>query len=264
MNADQPIDATSSLSRRGFVQSAAVAAAIAASSTAVAQTVTPHIIAQDEEAPLAFIRPGDVVLFQGDSITDAGRKRDDNANSQPALGNGYAWLAAASLLLDRAADNLMIYNRGVSGNKVYQLDERWDADCLALKPNVVSILIGVNDIWHMLNGHYDGTIEKYETDYAALLERTKQALPEVRLVVCEPFVLRCGAVTDKWFPEFDGYRASARKVADAAGATFVPFQTMFDAAVKVATPERWAHDGVHPSPDGAAFMAHQWLKSVGA
>jgi lysophospholipase L1-like esterase len=86
----------------------------------------------------------------------------------------------------------------------------------------------------------------------------------VRLVVCEPFVLRCGAVTDKWFPEFDGYRASARKVADAAGATFVPFQTMFDEAIKVAPPERWAQDGVHPSSDGAALMARQWLKSIGA
>jgi lysophospholipase L1-like esterase len=86
----------------------------------------------------------------------------------------------------------------------------------------------------------------------------------VRLVIGEPFVLKVGAVDDAWFPEFDGYRAAARKVADEAGAAFVPFQAMFDAAVKIAPPETWAADGVHPTADGAALMAHEWLKTVGA
>jgi lysophospholipase L1-like esterase len=215
------------------------------------------------EAKKPLIHAGDTILFQGDSITDAGRKRDvAGANSQPALGNGHAWLAASQLLVDRADDELEIYNRGISGNKVFQLAERWQADCLDLKPDVLSILIGVNDIWHKLNGQYDGTVEKYESDYGALLKRTREALPEVRLVICEPFVLRCGAVTDKWFPEFDKYRAAARRVAEEARATFVAFQSMFDAASKIALPERWAADGVHPSADGAALMAHTWLKAV--
>ena len=152
--------------------------------------------------------------------------------------------------------------RGISGNKVYQLAERWDEDCLQIKPTVLSILIGVNDLWHKLNGKYQGTVEIYERDYRALLTRTTKALPKVRLVICEPFVLRCGAVNDKWFPEFDTYRASARKIAGEFRASFVPFQAMFDEAVKYAPPEHWAKDGVHPSASGAALMAHEWCKTV--
>jgi lysophospholipase L1-like esterase len=178
------------------------------------------------------------------------------------LGRGYAFLAAGALLADHPGADLKIYNRGISGNKVFQLAGRWDKDCLALKPDLVSILIGVNDIWHRLNGQYDGTIEVYERDYLALLERTRRELPEVRLVVCEPFVLRCGAVNDKWFPDFDGYRAAAKRVADRFDAAFVPFQSMFDEAVKQAPPNYWAGDGVHPTIAGAALMAQTWQATV--
>jgi lysophospholipase L1-like esterase len=211
-----------------------------------------------------LVNKGDVILFQGDSITDAGRSREKAgvANEQPGLGSGYAWLAASDLLVARPKDGLKIYNRGISGNKVFQLADRWQPDCLELKPNVLSILIGVNDIWHKLNGQYDGTIETYERDYRALISRTRQALPKIKFVICEPFVLRCGAVNDKWFPEFDQYRAAAKRVAEASRATFIPFQTMFDEAVKYAPPEHWAKDGVHPSPAGAALMAHFWVRTV--
>jgi lysophospholipase L1-like esterase len=81
-------------------------------------------------------------------------------------------------------------------------------------------------------------------------------------VICEPFVLRCGAVNEKWFPEFDRYRAAARKVADQNNAPFVPFQSMFDEAVQYAPPKHWAGDGVHPSSHGASLMAHFWTQSV--
>jgi lysophospholipase L1-like esterase len=213
-----------------------------------------------------LVSEADVVLFQGDSITDAGRKKGGEPvpNDQGVMGSGYAWLAAADLLVDNPDWGLKIFNRGISGNKVYQLAERWDADCLELKPNVLSILIGVNDIWHTLNGNYNGTLDKYQTDYHALLERTRKALPKVKLVICEPFVLRCGAVNDKWFPEFDHYRSAAKEVADSFHATFVPFQAMFDEAVKYAPPAHWAADGVHPTPAGAALMAHTWLRTSAA
>lgn len=207
---------------------------------------------------------GATVLFQGDSITDAGRKREraGEPNVQEALGNGYAWLAAAGLLASRPDADLKVLNRGISGNKVYQLNERWQQDCLDLKPDLLSILIGVNDIWHTKNGNYRGTVAIYERDYTALLQRTRAALPDVRLVVCEPFVLRCGAVDATWFPEFDEYRAAARNVADRFGAKFVAFQTMFDRACKLAPAEHWAKDGVHPSSAGAALMAQAWLDAV--
>jgi lysophospholipase L1-like esterase len=213
----------------------------------------------------SLISAGQTILFQGDSITDAGRDKGDSAaNSQPALGSGYAWLAAAQLIVDHPDDQLKIYNRGISGNKVYQLAERWQADCLDLKPDVLSVLIGVNDYWHKLKHGYTGTLETYESDFRALLQRTKDVLPDVKLIVCEPFVLKAGEVDDAWIAEFAGYRAAAKRVAELAGARFVPFQAMFDLAVKIVPPARWAGDGVHPSNDGAALMAHGWLRAAGA
>ncbi|MHC4532874.1 MAG: SGNH/GDSL hydrolase family protein [Planctomycetota bacterium] len=210
------------------------------------------------------IKKGSVILFQGDSITDAGRdkRRENNANDKNALGRGYVYSIAAHMLANRPGDGLKIFNRGISGNKVFQLANRWDKDCLDLKPDILSILIGVNDIWHALNGNYDGTVEKYEKDYRALLERTFKALPNLKLVICEPFVLRCGAVNDKWFPEFDKYRGVAKKMAKEFRALFVRFQSMFDDAVKQASPSHWAGDGVHPSMAGAQLMAQEWLKTV--
>lgn len=252
------------LNRRSFIKASAL------STTALAGLcAATDAVAAARGKPVRIVKH-DVVLFQGDSITDAGRSRDrgktDVANNQPGLGNGYAWLAAAQLLVDRPADELQFFNRGISGHKVFQLAERWQTDCLDLKPDVLNILIGVNDIWHSLDPRlgYKGTVEIYERDYHALVERTRKALPKVKLVVCEPFVLRCGAVTDKWFPEFDNYRAAAKRVADTHYATYVPFQAMFDAAVKYAPPEHWAGDGVHPSAAGASLMAHFWLKAVGS
>ncbi|MEO6596833.1 MAG: SGNH/GDSL hydrolase family protein [Planctomycetota bacterium] len=220
----------------------------------------------DKSTAQSLIAPGDTVLFQGDSITDAGRSREHagDANTLAALGGGYAWLAAAGLLVSYKGENLRSFNRGISGHKVFQLAERWQRDCLDLAPNVVSILIGVNDIWHSKGGGYAGTVAIYERDYDALLARTHAALPNVKLVVCEPFVLRCGAVDASWFPEFDEYRAAAKRVAAKHRATWVAFQSMFDEAVGYAPPEHWAKDGVHPSPSGAALMAQTWLDAVRA
>lgn len=257
MNHDPNRSADTNLTRRSFIMTSGAlvgAAGIAG--------LGPHAAAAEPRARMKLPLPRDaVILFQGDSITDAGRDRAqaDKPNLQSPMGSGYAWIAATSLLLDHPQQNLRIYNRGISGNKVFELAQRWDADCLNLKPDLLSILIGVNDLWHSLGGTYQGTVEIYERDYRALLERTRKALPGTRLVVCEPFVLRCGAVNEKWFPQFDTYRASARKVAGAFDATFVPFQSMFDDLIAYAPPQHWAKDGVHPSPHGAAAMAHFWL-----
>jgi lysophospholipase L1-like esterase len=260
MSTNEHAASASPISRRQFAAASAVGVTILAAAQASAAEAPSDGASKD-----SLLKPGAVILFQGDSITDAGRTREPIfiPNTQPALGNGYAWLAASQLLVDRPDDKLTIFNRGVSGNKVFQLAERWQTDALNLKPDVLSILIGVNDVWHKLNGKYDGTAEVYETDYHALVKRTREAVPDVSLVICEPFVLRCGAVNSTWFPEFDAYRAAAKRVADEAGAVFVPFQEMFDRASKLAPPERWAKDGVHPTADGAALMAHTWRRTVG-
>jgi lysophospholipase L1-like esterase len=205
-----------------------------------------------------------VVLFQGDSITDAGRKRDQSAaNNSGALGTGYAFLAAAALLKQFPDKNLQIYNKGISGNKVYQLAERWDDDCLKLKPDVLSILIGVNDFWHTLTGGYKGTVKTYRDDLITLLDRTKQQLPAVQLIIGEPFAVSgIKAVDDKWYPAFNDYRAAAKEIADKYGAAFIPYQSIFDKAGKTAPGAYWTGDGVHPSVAGAELMAAAWVETV--
>lgn len=212
----------------------------------------------------SVLNPSDVVLFQGDSITDADRDIGTTEPNDPSgLGDGYPRFIAARLLADRPADELAFHNRGISGHKVPQLAERWDEDALDLEPDVLSILVGVNDLWHRFSGSYDGTLEDYEEGYHELLNRTRRALPEVKLVICEPFVLRTGAIDDRWFPEFDDYRRVAREQAEVFGATFVPFQSMFDEAASQGQLEYWLYDGVHPTMQGHQLMADAWLEVVG-
>lgn len=218
-------------------------------------------------APVSVRRPsradGLVVLFQGDSITDAGRDRQvSEPNLARGLGSGYPLLVAAATLAAHPDRALRFYNRGVSGDKVPDLTARWATDTLALEPDVVSILVGVNDFWHKLSKGYTGTVQQYEEQYVALLDQTRRALPRVRVLVLEPFVLRCGAVDDRWFPEFDERRRAAQRVAQHAGAGFVPLQGAFDDQTRAAAPQYWAADGVHPTPAGHALIAEQWRRAA--
>lgn len=214
--------------------------------------------------PKIRVAENDVILFQGDSITDAGRdKANMSSNNSSALGHGYALLAAADLLHTFAAKQPSVYNKGISGNKVHQLDARWEEDCIALKPNILSILIGVNDYWHTLAGNYDGTIQVYRDDYRKLLDRTLKALPTVKLIIGEPFAVNnVKAVTDDWYPAFDEYRVAAREIAEEYRAVFIPYQRVFDEAAKKAPASFWTGDGVHTTLAGAQLMAEAWLQAV--
>jgi lysophospholipase L1-like esterase len=205
-----------------------------------------------------------VILFQGDSITDSGRNKEDTGfNTASNLGSGYPMLAGAALLNKYEALNLKVYNKGISGNKVFQLAERWDKDCLDLKPDVLSILIGVNDLWHKLDGNYNGTPDIYRNDYIALLERTMKALPDVKLIICEPFAVKgVKAVDDRWYPEFYEYQKAAKDMAKQFNAVFVPYQSIYDEAQKRAPGSYWTGDGVHPTLAGAQLMAKAWMKAV--
>jgi len=245
--------------RRKFITNAAIGT--------LASIAIPDIVSaatSNTAAKKISLNANDVVLFQGDSITDWGRNKNDTTpNSFDMLGKGYAYLAAADLLLNHPGKQLSIYNKGISGNKVYQLAERWDTDCLALKPNVLSIMIGVNDFWHTLTNGYKGTIETYRDDYKKLLDRTKQAFPDVKLIIGEPFAIKgVKSVNDTWFPKFNEYRAVSKEIADSFGAAFIPYQSIFDEALKSAPGTYWTNDGVHPSIAGANLMAHAWLKTV--
>jgi lysophospholipase L1-like esterase len=204
-----------------------------------------------------------VVLFQGDSVTDNYHdKKIILANDQRALGAGYPYLIAAAELRGHPERGLSFFNRGVSGNKIPDLEARWQTDTLDLKPNVLSVLIGVNDFWHtMLNG-YSATLADYEARYLALLERTRSALPGIRLVVIEPVALRGKFVDDRWYPAFAGYQAAAKRVARASGAIFIPLQDYFDQAARHGGTQPWLFDGIHPTPAGHAIIAERWRRAV--
>ena len=250
------------INRRNFVKNLAVGTAAVSISGIVASCMPKGKNPASEKSGL---KAGDTILFQGDSITDAGRNREKTwANDPGAFGGGYALLAAAQMLCKYPEKDLQIYNRGISGNKVFQLRERWDEECIGLNPSVLSILIGVNDFWHTLSHGYEGTVKSYEDDFMALLKYTKEKLPNVQLVIGEPFAVNnIKAVDDSWYPAFNDYRAAAKRVAEAYGAIFIPYQTIFDEACKKVQGNYWTYDGVHPSLAGSELMAEAWLQAVG-
>lgn len=250
-------------SRRNFLlKSAAGVAAISSIPAIVSSCIESNEKSSGREN--IFYKKGNTILFQGDSITDAGREKEKELPNNPySFGYGYAFLAASSLLNEYPEQELTIYNRGISGNKVFQLADRWQKDCLDLKPDVLSILIGVNDYWHTRNGHYNGTIEIYENDYRKLLQRTKDKFPDIKLVVCEPYyVLGASTVNESWIKPMKEYQAAALKIAEEFDAVWVPFQRVFDEAVKHAPATYWTPDGVHPAMAGAQLMAEAWLQAV--
>ena len=203
------------------------------------------------------------IVFQGDSITDAWRRKERYyANDGHGMGDGYVYQIVSNLLGSNPTKNIRCYNRGISGHKVFQLANRWEDDCLQLAPDVLSILIGVNDFWHTLTHGYKGTVQVFEKDLRALLDRTKKANPNIKILLCEPFAVKGGtAIGPEWFPAFEGYQKAVKSISDDYKTTFVPFQSVFDEALKVSPVSYWCPDGVHPSVAGAFLMAQAWLKA---
>lgn len=202
-----------------------------------------------------------VILFQGDSITDAFRKPEE-INEAYRMGNGYAFLIAARLLAERPGDHLRFENRGVSGNGLSQLAERWQRDCLDVQPDVLSILIGVNETISRFKRGPSLSEEDFEMRYCELLEQTRQVLPGIRLILCEPFLLNCGLVEDGWIEFMAARQQQVRDVARHFEAIFVPLQSVLDRALSEAPPEYWAYDGVHPTAAGHQLLAEAWLSAV--
>ena len=216
-------------------------------------------------SPVAISEAGTVILFQGDSITDCGRDRKGtDANAAGALGSGYPLLIASQLLATRAEAGYRFFNRGVSGNSVPDCDARWQPDTLDLVPDVLSILIGVNDYWHTLNGSYKGTADDYEHQFTALLARPGPRPPE-------------GAFRD--FRALHTLRtrrdhgcvvSGLRRAAEdrpagrgRRGATFLSTQDLFDRLSRQAPPAYWAADGAHPTAAGHGAIADLWMDAVG-
>ena len=197
------------------------------------------------------------ILFQGDSITDAGRSADNDTMT----GFGYATLVRAELEYEYP-EQYLIYNRGIGGNRVVDLYARIKSDIINLRPDVMSILIGVNDVWREF-GHDGVTTEKYYKIYSMLIEEIKEALPNIKIMILEPFLLK-GIHTEKdweiFYSEVMKRAKAAKRLAENYNLPFVTLQDKFEQAAKIKGNNYWLYDGVHPTLAGHELIKREWLK----
>lgn len=206
-----------------------------------------------------LVEPNATVLFQGDSITDAGRSRENDAD----LGRGYPAMVAAWFSALYPEQGVHFLNRGISGNRAKDLRARWQADCLDLAPTWVSILIGINDTWRRYDSNDPTSAQVYEDNFRAILEQTRDKL-DANIIILEPFVLPTPPDRAAWRVDLDPKIAVARKLALEFGARFVPLDGASAAAATQREMSFWLADGVHPAPAGHALIAQAWLRAVGA
>jgi lysophospholipase L1-like esterase len=217
----------------------------------------------DEQSKDLKKNKGLTFLFQGDSITDGNRTRDNDWNH--IMGHGYAYLIACRLWYDYIDQDLMFINRGISGNRVRDLDTRWQQDTLDLKPDVLSILIGVNDVMAVVRDWEPDPVEKFEELYSNMLVKTISSLPDIQILLCEPFILPLGWVNEKteiWQSEVLKRQQIVRKLAEKYNTIFVELQEPFIKACEKAPASYWIWDGVHPMPAGHELIARLWIKEV--
>lgn len=255
------------LGRRTILKGSAAAAGIAALSTPIQareSRANPSGVAGYSYRLPAF-KKGSRLLFQGDSITDMkwGRNEKDRNHY---LGHSYVYLIAARLGVDLSEAQLDIYNRGMSGHKVGDLRRRWQKDAIEMKPDLLSILIGVNDVGRNLDGV---DLKSWESDYRFLLDASRNPDPNLQLVLLDPFVLASGRLANeesykKWRGQVDRLIPIVGQLAKEYGAVHIKTQDVFDAAAQAASPGQWIWDGVHPLPQGHELIARNWLQEVSA
>ena len=258
----------SSISIRSPLRDDATALSGVAPHTRRCSSVRPLKLEDEVSSPsfhgLGALQKGDVILFTGDSITDAFRKPEE-LNIAYQLGAGYAMLIGARLMSEFPGADFRFENRGISGQRITQLEERWERDCLDLAPNVVSILIGVNSTLGKFRDPdppVDADFDSFYNTYDCLLKRLAERRPGVRLVLCEPFMLPCGMGAPELLQDIRVRAECVRRLAKNYSAIFVPFQSVFDAALARASAEYWAYDGIHPTAAGFWLMAETWLKHI--
>lgn len=206
--------------------------------------------------PLTALVPGSRILFQGDSITESDRGRD--ADSDYSLGFGYALRIAARYTSVFPEHRLVFLNRGIRNNKVSDLAARWQPDTLELKPDILSILIGINDTGST-------SLDSFESGYDKLLEETRTALPSVRFVLMEPFYLPVSQVitySEEWATELVERQRITARLAEKHSAALVPCQRLFTEASRRAPAESWLWDGIHPTDSGHQLLADAWVEAV--
>lgn len=211
---------------------------------------------------LPGLERGSRLLFQGDSITDMNRGRNENDRNH-YLGHGYVYLIAARLNVDMPEARLDFLNRGISGHTVEELRGRWQSDAIDLKPDLLSVLVGANDAARRIQP------EAFESDYRYILDASREKNPELMLVLLDPFVLRSGRLKDE--DQWLAHRAATEKLGVVVArlakdyeAIHVRTQEIFDVAATAVSPDQWIWDGVHPLPQGHELIARHWLQEVSA
>ena len=199
------------------------------------------------------------ILFQGDSITDAGRS---NQSDPHALGTGYPYLIAAELLMQDPS--LEFFNTGISGNRVVDLYARWKKDCINLKPDILTILIGVNDVWHERDFQNGVEPEKFEFVYRLLLDEVKKKLPDTKIILMGAFLTE-GTIAEgeDWKSFYDDVkirRDITKKLAEEYKLEYIDLQKVFDDALSAAPANHWTVEGVHPQAGGHALIKKAWLE----
>lgn len=203
------------------------------------------------------------ILFFGDSITDASRIRD-NDDSLLALGGGYV-RDVASLLYAESPNRYVIRNRGISGNRIVDLYSRIKADCTNLEPDVLTILVGVNDVWHEVDFKNGVDISRFEKIYRMLLDDVLERLPNIKIILMEPYILEGSATKEAYeeLLEVKEYAKVVKTLAEEYGLPFVALQEKFDECTKQYGVETYLKDGVHPTFAGANLIAREWYKTFG-
>lgn len=207
-----------------------------------------------------IIKKDSLVLFQGDSVTDCGRSYEHDNN----LGTGYAMMISAWISAKYPELNVRFINKGISGNRTSDLKTRWQKDCIDLNPNIVSILIGINDCWRRFDSNDSMSAEEFSNNYRYLLEEIKNKL-NAQIILCEPFLLPVTEEQKKfWREDLDPKIQVVRELAREFKAIYVPFDGIFAAAAAKREPDYWAVDGVHPTQAGHALMAQSWIEAINA
>ncbi|MBR2632940.1 MAG: SGNH/GDSL hydrolase family protein [Lentisphaeria bacterium] len=205
-----------------------------------------------------------VILFQGDSITDCGRVRENPAHESQALGQGYPALIAAKVMSSDWGTRRTFVNKGISGDRVVDLYARWKRDAINIRPDVLSILIGVNDTWHEMS--YSNGVEpaRYDKFYRMLLDWSLESKADTKFVLLEPFILKFGFITSAWVDEISERQQIVKKIAADYNAVFVPLQKKIEEAADAArNPALVLRDGVHPTLYGHQLIADECLKYAG-
>ena len=200
------------------------------------------------------------ILFQGDSITDCGRNTSNG--STISIGQSYPMLIDGRLSVDYPG-KFVFENFGISGNRIVDVYARIKKDCWNREPDVLSILIGINDVWHEVGEGKNGVdAERFYNVYRMLVADTLKRFPNMDMILMEPFVLKASATVDNWeyFNTETKLRAEAvKQIAGEFNKVFLPLQDKFDEAMNICHASYWAADGVHPTPAGHQLIADQWI-----